>query len=52
MGARATAGLTCRHLVLFVSGLFLVSNGLIAPGLATIPGLLVVLGCVGALAMD
>jgi hypothetical protein len=42
-------GLTNRHIVIFVSGLFLVSNALIAPGLALVPALLVILGCVGAL---
>jgi hypothetical protein len=40
---------TYRHLVIFVSGLFLLPNALIAPAFSLVPALLVVVGCVGSL---
>src|SRR5438067_1389827 len=47
--AMAGVGLRYRHIVIFVSGIFLVSNALIVPGLRPAAGLLVVAGCAASL---
>ena len=47
--AAARRGLTCRHVVIAGSAIFLLSNALVAPGLAPAAALLVLAGCIGSL---
>jgi hypothetical protein len=47
----AEPGLTHRHVVIFVSAVFLLSNALMAPGFSPVAALLVILGCAGSLAV-
>ncbi|HEY4921907.1 MAG TPA: hypothetical protein VII40_17525, partial [Xanthobacteraceae bacterium] len=45
----AGLGLTHRHIVVIVSGLFLLPNALILPGFSPLPAAIVLLGCAGSL---
>jgi hypothetical protein len=47
--AAARRGLTCRHLLVAGSAIFLLSNALMAPALAPAAALVVLAGCLGAL---
>jgi hypothetical protein len=49
IAAAARRGLTGRHVVVAGSAIFLLANGLMAPGLAPAAALLVLLGCIGSL---
>jgi hypothetical protein len=49
IAAAARRGLTCRQVVVAGSAIFLLSNALLAPGLAPAAALLVLAGCVGSL---
>jgi hypothetical protein len=49
IAAAARRGLTYRHVLVVGSGIFLLSNALIAPGLAPAAALLVLAGCIGSL---
>jgi hypothetical protein len=49
VATRRRPRLTHGHIVIFVSGIFLLSNALIAPGLGPVAGPLVILGCVASL---
>src|SRR5262249_50186270 len=49
IAAAARRGLTCRHVVVAGSAIFLLSNALIAPGLAAAAAVLVLAGCAGSL---
>ena len=49
IAAAARRGLTYRHVVVVGSTIFLLSNALLAPGLAPAAALLVLAGCIGSL---
>jgi hypothetical protein len=49
VAAPARRGLTCRHVVIAGSAIFLLSNALIVPGLAPIAGAMVLVGCAASL---
>ena len=49
IAAPARRGLTCRHVVIAGSAIFLLSNALIVPGLAPAAGAMVLIGCAASL---